>query len=169
VSISIDSKLFDKLTEVLREYGVAGVSDTIAISAVKLKAMLQKNIDDGKDSDGRVQKLVKFITLELPIKYGEPYKDERVRKSVNSDPRPIKATGRTRNSLKVEHHRATRMSDVYYDDERTELIIKTNAVGRGGKPKRDPFGVSKTEASGREMDLVVEQIEKDLERLLNGI
>lgn len=168
--VSIDDKQVLRLIDRLLVWGKSDIVYPINEAANEIRAELTRNFFLGKDINGVTMNYIDSKTVDMPIKYGDPYKDLRKRGDVNPSQIPMTATGRTRDSLTAQKVSNTEYN-VGYNDERSAIILESNAKGNSNvsKPKRDPVGLNERNPSKKEFDIVVDEIEKALDRLLNGI
>ena len=167
--VSIDDSNVRALIDKLLVFG-QNLSAPLNNAANEIKYQLSRNFALGKDINGVTYEYINPDTLQMPIKYGGLYKDSRIRGDVNPSQIAMTATGRTKDSFTSNKVSNTEFV-VGYDDPRSAIILESNAKGTGKvvKPKRDPVGLNERNPSKQEFDVVVDEIEKALERLLGGI
>jgi hypothetical protein len=169
MQIDIDMGGLDVLFDTLNRFQYYGVNEPAERAANKLVYKLRSNILTGQDSAGDHYPLIQDSTMDMQIKREAPYSDHRIRRDVSTDPRAMNVTGRSIESLNVQKVKATELN-VGFDDERSQIVFESNArnSGSSNKPKRDPLGLSAQNPSDREIDIVAEEIEKELDNLLDG-
>lgn len=167
--IEIDLNAFEKLLNDLKRVQEVQVHSAVSKGGNKLLSQLKTNIAQGRDADGKTYPDVNRSTMEMSIKYGSPFEDRRIRGEVSSNRTPFNVTKQTLESIYLKRNGDA--TEIGYDDERTELIMKGNAraAGNTDKPARDPLGHKLRNPTDLEFDLVADEVENLIERVLNAL
>ena len=152
LKISIKNDSVSRLLRRLQRWADRGSRTTMKKASKDLAAWYRKNMRAGREPK-RAMAAVKESTMNMPIRMGGP--DKRIRSSVNSNKnRPINATGKTINSIKVKGRRNT--YEISSDTAKGDMILDVNY-----KLGRDPLKVT-TET----LDQIENAIVKDLEKII---
>lgn len=167
--VSIDDVAVTELIEKLLRYTQNRMDEPAMEAAKKIVYQLSHNFSVGENIHGDRYDYVTQLTLELPIKRTGSFEDKRIRGQVSPSQIALDVTGRTKESFRATKESSTEVV-IGYDDVRTDIILQGNAKNSGNvsKPKRDPAGLSERNPSDKEFEIVVDEVEKVLERLLSG-
>lgn len=164
--VTIDDAAVTRLLDTLLSWGRSGISEPLKKSAENLRQRFKDNVATGRDIKGNYYQAIDPVTLAMPIKWGNQFKDLRIRGEVSGSPKGMNATGQTKNDFNISTS-GPLSYDVGFSDERTSVVLQSNAKSTN-KPKRDPVGLSERNPSEKEVDIVADEIEKAIEGLING-
>lgn len=168
-SETIEDKDVESLVQSLKVFSESGIAKPIEKSVRKLLSLLRSNLADGQSADGRDYPDVKDTTKAMEIARSGPFADSRIRNEVSTNSKAMNVTGESSDSLSYEKTNVTDFN-VGYDSVRSDVVFRGNAKGSGNasKPKRDPLGLNIGIPTDEEFNIVADEVEAAIERLLDG-
>lgn len=168
--VTIEDSAIRALIERLKDWSKFDIRNDMERGTRAVKELLRNKVLTGRSLHDTTYPKVKDVTQDMPISYGNPYKDTRLRGEVAPSRTALNVTGESANSLEIGKTTITEFV-IYIDGERANLIFNENARNnsRVDKPKRDPLGLTEKGPGKQEIDLVADELEKAIERIVSGL